>query len=153
VAPECTRVTWKGNAKACNQHVQDTLDYVSIMDYKDYAAGAGGIITDGQNEINYGDTIGKKVIIGVETSQISARGDPEVISFQEEGRTYMEGQLDQVCTAFGSNSSFLGIGVHHRDSYRVGLAAHRSALEPGERRHRGGSLRGASQQEQQLHAP
>jgi hypothetical protein len=118
VAPECTRVTWKGNAKPCNQHVQDTLDYVSIMDYKDYAAGAGGIITDGQNEINYGDTIGKKVIIGVETSQISARGDPEVISFQEEGRTYMEGQLDQVYTAFGSNSSFLGIVVHHRDSYR-----------------------------------
>src|SRR5918996_981286 len=118
VAPECTSVTWKGNAKPCNQHVQDTLDYVSIMDYKDYAAGAGGIITDGQNEINYGDTIGKKVIIGVETSQISARGDPEVISFQEEGRTYMEGQLDQVYTAFGSSSSFLGIVVHHRDSYR-----------------------------------
>src|SRR5258706_6932578 len=120
IATECQNITWKGTTKNCAQHIQDTVDYVAIMDYRDQVDdGTGqGVIFDAQNEINYADSLGKKVMIGVETDQISASGDPESVSFQEEGRTYMEGQLNQVYTHYAASPSFLGTVIHYLDAYR-----------------------------------
>lgn len=115
---ECLNIDWHGTVKNCAQHIQDITDYVSVMDYRDEAAGPSGIIVNGQGEIEYADQIGKQVMISVETDQISFSGDPAVITFQEEGRLFMEKMLDQVYKAFGNDPSFLGIVIHHYDSYR-----------------------------------
>ena len=115
---ECTDITWNGATKNCAQHIQDITDYVSVMDYRDQVDGPSGIIEHGIGEIEYADQIGKYVLIGVETDQISATGDPAVITFQEEGGIVMEQLLAMVYKTFSSHPSFLGIAVHHYDSYR-----------------------------------
>ncbi|MBE1444628.1 Ig-like domain-containing protein [Paenibacillus sp. OAS669] len=113
-------ITWNGSTKWLSQHVQDMSDYISIMDYRDTADGSAGIIAGAQGEIDYADAIGKphSVVIGVETLDIANSGDPETITFREEGRTVMEAELDKVYAVYNNRASFGGIAMHHYDSLR-----------------------------------
>lgn len=113
-------ITWNGQTKWLSEHIQDMSDYISIMDYRDTAEGSVGIIAHAQGEIDYANLIGKpnSVIIGVETLDIANSGDPETITFREEGRTYMESELDKVYDWFNGNPAFGGIAMHHYDSIR-----------------------------------
>jgi len=115
---ECRSISWRGARKTCAQHVQDIADYVALMDYRDVAGTSVGIIDQARGEIDYGNRIGKPVVIGVETGEVSS-GDPETISFHEEGRTWMEAELARVMKAFAGEKSFGGIAVHHYDSWRT----------------------------------
>lgn len=114
-------VVWNGSSKWLSEHVQDISDYISIMDYRDTADGSAGIIAGAAGELAYAEQIGKpnSVVVGVETLDIANSGDPETITFWEEGRNHMEAELDKVYVAYGQNSSFGGIAVHHYDSYRA----------------------------------
>ncbi|MFD2329546.1 Ig-like domain-containing protein [Cohnella sp. GCM10020058] len=111
-------IDWHGAVKWMSQHIQDTADYISIMDYRDQAEGSVGIIQQALGELDYAQSIGKpkSVVVGVETKDIAGGGDPETISFNEEGRTYMEAELDEVYAAIGSHPAFGGIALHHYDS-------------------------------------
>ena len=60
-------VTWKGVQKPASHHIIDLVDNVGIMDYRTKAYGADGTIVHGKDEILYANTVGKKVLIGVET--------------------------------------------------------------------------------------
>ncbi|GAA0134336.1 hypothetical protein YSY43_11760 [Paenibacillus sp. YSY-4.3] len=113
-------ITWNGHTKWLSEHIQDMSDYITIMDYRDTADGSAGIIAHAQGEIDYANLIGKpdSVIIGVETLDIANSGDPETITFREEGRTYMESELDKVYAWFSGNPAFGGIAMHHYDSIR-----------------------------------
>ncbi|UOQ44166.1 DNRLRE domain-containing protein [Halobacillus salinarum] len=117
-------ITWgksgQETTKWLSQHVQDIVDYISIMDYRDQAEGSAGIIAQAQGEIDYAKEIGKpnSVVLGVETKDIADGGDPEVISFREEGRSYMEQELDKVENAFGNDAAYGGIALHHYDTIR-----------------------------------
>ncbi|MNO36251.1 hypothetical protein D3C76_263180 [compost metagenome] len=113
-------IPWHGETKWLSEHVQDISDYISIMDYRDTADGSAGIIAQVQGEMAYANTIGKpnSVVLGVETLDIANSGDPETITFREEGRTYMEAELDKTYAAFNSNPAFGGIAMHHYDSIR-----------------------------------
>ncbi|WP_051620252.1 Ig-like domain-containing protein [Paenibacillus sp. UNC451MF] len=113
-------IIWNGSSKWLSQHVQDMADYISIMDYRDTADGSAGIIAGAQGEIDYADAIGKphSVVIAVESLDIANSGDPETITFREEGRTVMEAELDKVYAAYGGRASFGGIAMHHYDSLR-----------------------------------
>ncbi|GIP52447.1 MULTISPECIES: Ig-like domain-containing protein [Paenibacillus] len=115
-----SNITWNGQTKWLSEHVQDISDYISIMDYRDTAEGGPGIIPQAQAELAYANAIGKpdSVIVGVETLDIANSGDPETITFREEGRTYMESELDKVYTAFSGDPAFGGIAMHHYDSIR-----------------------------------
>ncbi|EGK07656.1 fibronectin type III domain protein [Desmospora sp. 8437] len=113
-------IPWRGEEKWLSEHIQDISDYIAIMDYRDQAERPAGIIAQAQGEIDYAKKIGKprSVVIGVETKDIADGSDPETITFREEGRTYMERELDKVYTAFGNNPAFAGIAMHHYDSIR-----------------------------------
>ncbi|MGX1933450.1 hypothetical protein [Microbacterium resistens] len=113
----CTAITWNGETKPLSDHIQDMTDYISIMDYRDTADGGAGIIAQAQHEIDYANAIGKpdSVVIGIETKDLSGTGDPESVTFFEEGRTYLEAELDKVYAAFGDEPSFGGIAMHHYD--------------------------------------
>lgn len=114
-------IVWNGQSKWLSEHIQDISDYISIMDYRDTADGSAGIIAGAQGEIAYATTIGKpgSVVIGVETLDIANSGDPETITFWEEGRVHMEAELAKVYAAYGGSSAFGGIAVHHYDSVRM----------------------------------
>ncbi|MER7333998.1 MULTISPECIES: DNRLRE domain-containing protein [unclassified Micromonospora] len=116
----CTDITWKGATKPLSEHIQDMSDYISIMDYRDTADGSVGIIAQAQSEIAYAEAIGKpnSVVIGVETLDIAWSGDPETITFREEGRAVAERELRKVYDAFAGSPAFGGIAMHHYDSIR-----------------------------------
>lgn len=113
-------ITWRGQTKWLSEHVQDISDYISIMNYRDTADGSAGMINQVLGEMAYANTIGKpnSVVLGVETLDIANSGDPETITFREEGRLYMESELDKVYAAFNSDPAFGGIAMHHYDSIR-----------------------------------
>ncbi|HAF96812.1 MULTISPECIES: Ig-like domain-containing protein [Paenibacillus] len=115
---DASNITWNGETKWLSEHIQDTADYISIMNYRDQAEGSAGIIAHAVNELAYASKIGKpkSVVIGVETKDIADGGDPETISFHEEGRLYMEQELNKVYAAFESDPAFGGIAIHHYTS-------------------------------------
>lgn len=115
---DASNIPWNGATKWMSEHIQDIADYISIMNYRDQAEGSAGIINHALGEAAYANAIGKpkSVIIGVETKDIADGGDPETISFHEEGRTYMEQELAKVYTAFANDPAFGGVALHHYSS-------------------------------------
>ena len=118
---DASEIPWNGTMKWLSQHIQDTVDYISIMDYRDQAEGGAGIIQQALGEMEYANTIGKphSVLLGVETKDIADGGDPETITFHEEGRLYMEAELDKVMAVFADNPAFGGIALHHYTTIRT----------------------------------
>lgn len=116
----CTDIAWKGRTGPLSEHIQDMVDYISIMDYRDTADGPAGIIAQAQAEIAYAEAIGKphSVVLGVETLDIAWSGDPEAITFREEGRLVAERELRKVYDAFAGSPAVGGIALHHYDSLR-----------------------------------
>lgn len=114
----CTQVSWNGETKPLSDHIQDMTDYISIMDYRDTADGGAGIIAQAQHEMAYAEKIGKprSVVVGVESKDLTGGGDPETVTFWEEGRAHMEAELDKVYAAFEGSPAFAGVAMHHFDS-------------------------------------
>jgi Carbohydrate binding domain 30 len=61
-------VNFRGTAKSVGEHLTDLLDAVTIMDYRNEADGAGGIIMMGTPSLEYAASQGKKIQVGLETS-------------------------------------------------------------------------------------
>lgn len=59
--------TFAGARKNAAEHIIDICDNVGIMDYRNFAGGADGMIRHGQGEIAYAEKAGKKVYLGIET--------------------------------------------------------------------------------------
>ncbi|NEE02742.1 Ig-like domain-containing protein [Phytoactinopolyspora halotolerans] len=117
----CDAIEWKGETKPLSEHMQDLNDYISIMNYRDTADGGAGLVAQMRNEIAYAESIGKpnSVVSGVETLDIVGRsGDPETITFREEGRTALERELDTLYAAYADSPAFGGVAMHHYDSIR-----------------------------------
>ena len=71
------RVDFNGSRKDVAKHVIDLVDNVGVMDYRNVATGADGMIAHGQGEIEYAVQAKKKVYLGVETF----RDQPLPVSF------------------------------------------------------------------------
>jgi len=109
-----TTVTWKGQTKPLNEHMQDLNDYVAIMSYRD---SADGMVAAAQNDLTYAAKIGKPALVGLESTEISSTdGDPWWISYHHVGRTYMEKEVAKVYASVGSNPGFGGIVMEHYDA-------------------------------------
>ena len=102
--------------------VQSRVDYVTIMDYRDSAA---RIISGAAQEIINGNTLGKDVVIGVETLEVP----PPSITFYQEGNAYMEQQLGQTAIEFHDDAGFAGFSIHFYEDIAAGREAYR-ALKP-----------------------
>lgn len=61
-------VTFRGEEKTVGEHLTDMLGTVTIMDYRNRADGAGGIIAAGIPALAYAASKGKKILVGLETS-------------------------------------------------------------------------------------
>ncbi len=120
----------------------DTVDIMTIMDYRDTAFGvkssgeiissknesSNGIYDLGYDEVAYANSIGKKVIIGVETKCFSDSASAQItfcgtrtVGNQtiKKGVSFLAHELEKVRTAFSSLASFGGTAIHHYDSYQT----------------------------------
>ena len=89
------------------------------MDYRNFAEGADSITAHAEDELAYGDRIGRPVMIGVETLKTT----PAKVTFFGKGQKYLEEQLELAQATMTRHKSFGGFVIHHLDSYRVLLAA------------------------------
>ncbi|MGH8245324.1 MAG: hypothetical protein ACREUU_02705, partial [Gammaproteobacteria bacterium] len=60
-------VQFNGEVKTVGEHLTDLLDTVTLMDYRNQAAGSRGIIALGLPALAYAATKGRKIVVGVET--------------------------------------------------------------------------------------
>ena len=71
-------VTFRGDWKPASFHCIDLLDNVGIMNYRDTADGADGMIAHGRDLLRYADSVdGAKILMGIETF----RYDPQPVWF------------------------------------------------------------------------
>ncbi|MGD6877730.1 amidase [Bacillus infantis] len=112
---------WFDERMFSNKYGKDSLagwvikntDSVTIMAYRDTAAGPNGMIELSRNEIELADRYGKKIEIAAETG---ATSEAAYITFYEEGTAKMEEQLSLVRDAYSANSH-VSFAVHHLQSW------------------------------------
>ncbi len=110
---------WRGVTKPASEHVLDTLDYIALMDYRDHADGPDGIIRHASTELAYAQSIGRKVVIGVEVSP----NELAKVTFNRRSEAQFERELERVERAYAGNPAFAGFAIHHYRSYRTWLGA------------------------------
>jgi hypothetical protein len=107
-------IQWAGKTKPVSQHLQDVYDYVALMDYRDKAEGGDGMISHAANEMAYAETIGKSVVIGIETGP----NEIQKVSFNHLQEADMLRELSKVGKAYASQRAFGGFVIHHFESYQ-----------------------------------
>ncbi|GFZ82795.1 hypothetical protein GCM10008018_30830 [Paenibacillus marchantiophytorum] len=120
-------VTYHGETKPFNRHITDIVDYIGVMDYRDFANGVDGIISHGFGEVEYAAKVGKEAVIGVETINFDDATNPGKITFWQEGETYMNEQVALVDNYFSNSFAnydykagpgYKGHAIHHYLSYK-----------------------------------
>jgi hypothetical protein len=113
--------TYNGVSKAISYHILDIVDSVSVMDYRAAAGNTDGNhdgqIDHGKQEVAYAAVVGKKAIIGAETTPPDSQGIPDFITYFDYGKVYMNAELQKVIDYFANNPGFGGVAIHHYDSY------------------------------------
>ncbi len=107
-------LTRGGVTRPLSEWVADSVDRVVLMDYRDTADGPDGIVAQAANEIAYGATIGKPVVLGVETL---CNLDPPKVTFCEEGAAVLEAELAKTIAVLSESAGFAGLAVHDYKAY------------------------------------
>jgi hypothetical protein len=71
-------IEFLGRRKPASEHVIDLVDIVVVMDYRTSAYGANGILALSEGELDYAAKAGKKLFVGLETTDLP---DEDVIDF------------------------------------------------------------------------
>ena len=108
------QLDWRGQRKPVSEHVIDLYDYVALMDYRDKAEGNDSILSHAASEIAYANKVGKRVVIGLETT----KNDIDKVTFFEEGPRVMEREISKVTAALAKDPSFAGYALHHYREWR-----------------------------------
>lgn len=93
------------------QHVK----YITIMAYRDTAAGTDGIVGIAAKEMKMFNDYNVKGTIAVETGRLT--DEYKFVTFYEESQDYMFKQLDFVYKHYKNDSAFHGIAIHYYDSW------------------------------------
>jgi hypothetical protein len=109
---------WRGVTKPVSEHVQDTYDYVALMDYRDRAEGGDGIIDNASSEMEYAKRRGKRLVIGLDVSP----GEPKRVSFDHLREPDLERAVAETARAYEGSPAFGGFVIHHLEAYRRWLA-------------------------------
>ncbi|MFC1746670.1 hypothetical protein ACFL35_21945 [Candidatus Riflebacteria bacterium] len=104
---------WFDHGVTDHKQVQDILDYVAMMSYHDSGETTLARV---QEELDYANEIGKKVVVGAETLDLGEKRNN--ITFAEEGLIKMEDELSKITTPLKQNSSYAGLAIHYYTSYR-----------------------------------
>lgn len=88
------------------------------MAYRDHAGPPDGIDALWQEELTYASSIGRPLVVGVETQ---CDLEPEYVTFCEEGDASLEAELGLARGALAGEAGFGGFAIHHYGSYREQL--------------------------------
>jgi hypothetical protein len=93
--------------------VLNIVDYLTLMDYRDFAqvrwnGRKDGIITRATSFVADGNTLGKPIIIGVELTE----NNYDHVTFFEECPLFMENELTLVSRYFATDWSYKAIAIH-----------------------------------------
>lgn len=91
------------------------MDHTTLMAFRDYAEGRGGIVAIVKNKMTYADSIGKPLTVAVEMKQ-SHEGNH--VSFYEEGKAEMNRQLKLMADNLAEHSSYEGYVIHAYDYWK-----------------------------------
>jgi hypothetical protein len=72
-------LSFRGATKLVSEHVIDILDFVVLMSYRTFAAGADGIVLHSYHELEYASQTGKQVFVGLETGPLP---DENILTFR-----------------------------------------------------------------------
>ena len=100
-------ITYKNVSCQAYKHIIDIADRVFVMSYRD---SADSIIDIASEELDYAESIGKKIILSVEC--FSEEGDK--VSFAEEGRIALKEELTKLKQILKDK---IGLSVHHIKSW------------------------------------
>ena len=92
-------------------HIIDLSDYITVMDYRNTLS---IIIDNAEDELQYAEDTGKKVVVGIETAYDQ---EDSILSFYGYSEQQMEDILGPAEDAFEAYSSYDGIALHSYDSY------------------------------------
>lgn len=112
-----TELEWNGSKKPVSEHVIDIYDYVALMDYRDHAEGADGIVYHARSELKYAGLNKRKVVVGVEVTP----NELQKVSFNHLGEPELERELALAEKAFRAEPAFAGFAIHHFRGYKVWL--------------------------------
>jgi hypothetical protein len=111
-----TPVAWpSGSAsRPLDQPVLAIVDGCTVMDYRNTAVGADGIVADGSGTLVDADAAGKPLVIGVETNPVP----PAIVTFRRLGAEAVDAQLAVVDDLFEGDPAFAGTAVEDYRGYR-----------------------------------
>jgi len=104
-------VEWENETKNLLYHIIDLGDYITVMDYRNTVS---IIIDDAEDELMYAESVGKDVVVGIETAY---DGESSILSFYGYPEQEMEEALALAEDVFETYSSYDGIALHSYDSY------------------------------------
>ena len=111
-----TEVAWPGKsaARPLDQALLGVVDGCTVMDYRNTAVGADGILDDGARTLADAEAAGKPLVIGVETNPVL----PAYVSFYQLGAEAVDAQLAVVDDVFEGDPAFAGTAVEDYRGYR-----------------------------------
>ena len=105
-----------GELRPLHELVQDRVDRVVVMDYRDHAEPPDGILGNAAAEVAYAAKVGRRVRIAVETT---CGLEPEKVTFCEEGAIAMTLALELTVTSYDASPGWDGVAVHDYAAWSV----------------------------------
>jgi len=105
-----------GETRPLSELVQDRVDRVVVMDYRDHAEPPDGIIDNAAAELAYAEQIGRRVRVAVETT---CGLEPEKVTFCEEGAIAMTLALELTAQVYARSPAWDGVAVHDHAAWSV----------------------------------
>jgi hypothetical protein len=105
-----------GAKRPLNELVQDRVDRVVVMDYRDHAEPPDGIIDNAAAEVDYAEQVGGLVRVAVESTCGIV---PEKVTFCEEGSIAMFLALELTASIYAASPAWDGVAVHDHAAWSV----------------------------------
>jgi hypothetical protein len=102
-------------ATAINEWLISKHDQVAVMAYRDRAEGPNSISSLVSNEMSWGDKVGKKVLLAVETKESN---EGNFVTFFEEGKKYMNAELAKLPVLMSAHPSYAGTAIHSYEYWK-----------------------------------
>jgi len=106
-------LTRNGVTKLFAYWILDKVDIAMMMFYRNTLNGPNAIFGLTQGCVDYATSIGKKAVVGLETTQ----QDPSYITFYGYNASYLENSLVQIKAHYSSSTGYGGVAVHDLDGY------------------------------------
>lgn len=107
----------KVNGSTLDAEIIRRTSGVTVMAYRNTAAGADGSIALSAHAVQAGQQLGRPVRIGVETDYLGADPGAAKQTFYGFTRTAMETQLSQVTSAYAGSTAYAGLAIHDAAGY------------------------------------